>query len=247
MKDRPIISHLEELRTRLIAVVVIVVIAFFIIFSYGDFFTGLLLAPLQEYFGDGQVNGALGKIVYIGLLDKILSQFQLSLWGALLLSSPLWFHQIWLFIKPALYDNETKYVRLFIILGFTLFSFGGGFGYYFIFPMVIKTFTTFGISGIEANINLKDYIILASKFLFLCGIVFQIPNVIVLLGFLGIADSKSLKAKRSYIYVGFCIASGMITPPDVVSLLMLWLPLSILFEVGLLASSLIIRQKKTNQ
>ena len=113
MNDLSFIEHLEELRTTLIRCLIILFVGFFITYAVGDQISELLLAPLRDVLtGDNK-----GKIVYLGLLDKVLSQLQVSFWSSILLTSPLWFREVWKFIKPGLYDHELKAVRPFIGIG----------------------------------------------------------------------------------------------------------------------------------
>lgn len=228
------VDHLTELRTVLIRVLIILAVSFFVCYSIGDRTQEILLAPLRDALGEA------GKVVYLGLLDKVLSQFQVAFYTAVIFSSPLWFYQVWKFIKPGLYDYEIKAVRPFVIVGFFLFTIGVCFGYFVVFPLTFQTLMAFGVSGVEATIGLKDYLVLSSKVLVFLGFVFQLPNVLLILGFMGLVTKQSLRSYRSYVYVGFAIISAMLTPPDVITMLGLWLPLAVLFEIGILAVAFIV-------
>jgi len=236
MKEMSLTEHLEELRKTVIRVVIILAVSFFIAYSFGDMISEFLLAPLR---------GALSKdskdqIVYLGLLDKVLSQLQVSFWSSILLSSPIWFYEVWRFVKPGLYEHETKAVKPFIFVGFLLFVLGVLFGYFVVFPLTFETLLSFGVGNVNASISLKEYLILSSKVLVFLGVVFQLPNVLLILGFMGIVTKYSLREKRRYVYLGFAVLSAMITPPDVITMMGLWLPLAALFEVGILAVALIV-------
>ena len=101
--------------------------------------------------------------MYLGFLDKVISQLQLAFWSSAVLSSPLWFFEIWRFLKPALYEHESKVIRPFIFVGFLLFSIGVCFAYFVVFPLTFKLLLDFGVGDVTANISLKDYIVLSSK------------------------------------------------------------------------------------
>ena len=124
--------------------------------------------------------------------------------------------------------------------GFFLFILGIAFGYFIVFPLTFETLMSFGVENIEATISLKDYILLASKVLVFLGFAFQLPNVLLILGFMGIVTKYSLRNMRRYIYVLFAIVSAMLTPPDVFTMMGLWLPLVLLFEVGIVAVASIV-------
>src|SRR5690606_16064002 len=114
---------------------------------FGEEIAEILLMPLRESLDSS------GKIVYLGILDKVLVQFQLSLWSAVVFSSPLWFYQLWLFVKPGLYEKEIKIIRPFILVGFFLFCLGVAFGYFVVFPFTFKIFIAFGVQNVEANLS----------------------------------------------------------------------------------------------
>ena len=232
----PITEHLEELRKTVIRIGLIVFITFIASYSFGDVISEYLLSPLR----DALKAGATGNVVYLGILDKVLSQLQVAFWSSAILSSPLWFFEVWRFLRPGLYEHEAKMVRPFIIVGFILFTLGICFAYFIVFPLTFQLLLEFGVKDVAATISLKDYLILASKALLFFGLVFQLPNVLLILGFMGLVTKQSLRKMRRYIYVVFAIISAMITPPDVVSMLGLWLPLTLLFEVGIWAVALIV-------
>jgi sec-independent protein translocase protein TatC len=237
MSEMSLIEHLEEFRTTLVRCLVILFGGFLLTYALGEYISEFLLHPLREVLG---TETGEGKIVYLGLLDKVLSQLQVAFWSSILLTSPLWFREIWRFIKPGLYAHELKVVRPFIFTGFILFMMGGLFGYYIVFPFFFKTLINFGVEGVQASIGLKDYLVLASKVLVFIGIMFQVPNALLILGFMGLVTKQSLRAWRKYVYVGMALASALITPPDVITLMGVWIPLILLYELGVVAVALIV-------
>jgi sec-independent protein translocase protein TatC len=236
VKEMSLVDHLEELRSTVIRIIVILGVSFMGCYGYGEYISEFLLVPLRASLsGDGA-----GQIVYIGLLDKVVSQLQVAFWSSIILSSPLWFFQIWRFIRPGLYNHEAKVVRPFLVVGFILFWFGVSFGYYGVFPLTFDMLLQFGVSNVQATISLKDYLMLSSKVLVFLGIVFQLPNLLLILGFMGLVTKYSLRNMRRYIYVVFAIVAAMMTPPDPYTMLGLWFPLVLLFEFGILAVAVIV-------
>ena len=229
-------EHLDELRSMVIKVVIILIVSFFFCYGVGEHISEILLAPLRE-----ALSGNLdGQVVYLGLLDKVLSQFQVAFWTSIIVSSPIWFYQLWTFIRPALYENEAKMVRPFILIGFLLFCLGVAFGYFIVFPLTFQTLMQFGVGDVSAQIGLKDYLTLASKVLVFLGVIFQLPNALLILGFMGIVTKESLRSFRRYVYVGFAVVAAALTPPDIITMLGLWLPLTLLFEIGILGVAIIV-------
>jgi sec-independent protein translocase protein TatC len=235
MKEMSFMEHLEELRTRLIRIAVILFLAFGVCYHYSSQISEFLLIPLRKAIGTE------GKIIFTGLFDKVMAELQMALWASVFFSSPLWFREVWLFIKPGLYENEVKAIRPFIIVGFILFLIGVCFGYYVLFPFTFTTLITYGVQDVVAMMSIQDYLLLASKILVFLGILFQLPNVIVILGFMGLVTKYSLRAWRRYIAVIFSIASAIITPStDILSMLCVWVPMMLLYEIGILAVAWIV-------
>lgn len=219
----------------MVKVVAILAVSFIVCYAQADVISEVLLTPLR-----GALKNEGGQIIYLGLLDKVLSQFQVAFWSSVIVSSPLWFWQLWKFIKPGLYEHEAKGVKPFIIVGFVLFWLGIAFGYFLVFPLTFETLMGFGVSNVTATISLKEYLVLASKVLVFLGIIFQLPNLLLILGFMGLVTKYSLRSVRSYVYVGFAALSAILTPPDIITMLGLWVPLTVLFEVGILAVALVV-------
>lgn len=229
-------EHLDELRTTVIRVVIILTVSFFLAYGFGHYIAEFLLQPLRRALGET----ASGQVVYIGLLDKVLAQLQVAFWTSIIISSPLWFHQIWHFIRPGLYQHEARAVKPFLIVGFFLFCVGIAFGYYLVFPITFEMLLAFGVKDVNAMISMRDYLVLTSKVLFFLGIIFQLPNAMLILGFMGLVTKQSLRSYRSYVYVAFAGVAAMLTPPDIVTLSALWLPLVALYEVGIWVVAIIV-------
>lgn len=235
MKEMSFMEHLEELRTRLIRILIILIISFGICYYYSTMIQELLLAPLRE------AMGTQGKVVFTGILDKVLAELQIAFWSCVFLASPFWFREAWLFIKPGLYDSEIKAIRPFIFVGFLLFMAGVAFGYFVIFPFTFKTLINAGVANVEAMLNLQDYLLLSSKVLVFLGLLFQLPNVIVILGFMGLVTKYSLRNMRRYLAVAFAVAAAILTPtPDILSMMCVWIPMMVLYEIGIIAVALIV-------
>jgi sec-independent protein translocase protein TatC len=234
MKEMSFMEHLEELRTRLIRTLLILVISFAICYSFASEVSEFLLVPLRSAIGTE------GKVVFTGLLDKVMAELQIGFWSCVFLASPFWFREFWLFIKPGLYEDEIKAIRPFIFVGFFLFVAGVAFGYFVVFPFTFSTIMSYGVQDVQAMLSLQDYLLLASKILVFLGILFQLPNIMLILGFMGLVTKYALKSWRRYAAVIFAVASAILTPPDVISMMCVWIPMMVLYEIGILAVALIV-------
>lgn len=230
-----LMDHLEELRTRLIRVILILVVSFSICYIYSAQISEFLLIPLREAIG---TQG--GRVVFTGLLDKVMAELQIAFWSCVLLASPFWFREVWLFIRPGLYENEIKAIRPFLFVGFLLFLSGVSFGYYVVFPFTFTTIMGAGIQNVEPMLSVVDYLLLASKVLVFLGLLFQLPNVMLILGFMGLVTKYSLRSWRRYMAVIFAVAAAILTPPDVISMMCVWLPMMVLYELGIIAVAWIV-------
>ena len=229
-------EHIEELRKMVIKIVAILGVSFLITSFYVDQITEWLLKPLRDSLHDSKA----GIIVYHSIFEKAWVQVDVSIWWAIMISSPLWFYQIWRFIKPGLHPHEIRSVKPFMFLGLFLFLGGMAFGYYIAFPFGFKFLSMLGVGDVQANINLRDYISSASMILLFLGLIFQFPNLLLILGFMGLVTKQMLRKFRRYVYVGLSIAAAIFSPPDVISMISVWIPLVILYEVGVLAVAWIV-------
>jgi sec-independent protein translocase protein TatC len=236
MKEMSFWEHVEELRKVLMRIVWIFAISFVITTYFVDNITEFLLAPIRQSLAENHS----GILVYHSVFEKAWVQVDVAIWWAIMFSSPLWFYQIWRFIKPGLYVHELRAVKPFMIFGWFLFIAGMCFGYFVAFPAVFSFLSKIGVSGIEANINLRDYVSTSSQILLFLGIIFQVPNIILILGFMGIVTKQSLRSLRRYIYVGLALFAAIFSPPDVISMLGVWVPCCLLFEVGVLLVAYIV-------
>lgn len=223
-------EHVEDLRKVIMKIVWILVIAFVLTTYFVDDITEYLLLPMRNSLHDTKS----GILVYHSIFEKAWVQVDVSIWWAIMISSPFWFYQIWNFIRPGLHPHEVRAVKPFMILGWLLFLGGMAFGYYIAFPFVFKFLSAIGAKDIQANINLRDYISTSSQILLFLGFIFQVPNILLILGFMGIVTKQSLRKMRRYIYVGLAVFSAVFSPPDVVSMIAVWLPCCALFEIGVL-------------
>ncbi|HAZ14214.1 MAG: twin arginine-targeting protein translocase TatC [Bdellovibrionales bacterium GWA2_49_15] len=240
MKEMSLIEHLEELRKSAISVLIIIIVAFFVTYGFSDQLAEIVLSPLRLALKNTLASGG-GEIIYLGLLDKILAQLQLSLWCAAILSAPAWFYQIWRFVRPGLHEHEARAVRPFLMFGLVLFWAGACFTYFVVFPFGFKLLLEYGVTDVVATISMREYLTLAMKLMISFGVLFQVPNFMLILGFMGVINSEKIHAYRRYIYVILAVLAAVFSPPDIFSMMIVWVPMVVLFEIGGLGLTLIVR------
>lgn len=233
-------SHLIELRDRLLRIVIVVgVITACLMFVANDLYYYFSL-PVSKLLPEGS------KLQAIGVISPVFTPIKLAFIGAFYISIPYIIYQIWGFIAPGLYKNEKKLAIPLIISSVILFYIGMLFAYAVVIQMVIKFTVFFTPSNVSYNPDMADLLSFSLKMYFAFGIAFEVPIATFILIAAGITDPDSLAKKRPYIIVGAFIAGMLLTPPDVVSQIMLAIPMWFLFEGGIIAARIFLKERIAN-
>lgn len=232
---QPLVHHLLELRRRLLLTVGFFLGAFALSYHFSGEIFDLLTRPLAEVLrGEGP-----RRLIYTGMAEAFLTYLKVALFSALFLTLPLLSTQVWLFIGPGLYKTERKVALPFLIATPILFVLGALFAYFFIIPAAWTFFIQFetlphqAVLPVQLEARVSEYLSLIMQLLLAFGFSFQLPVLLVLLARVGIVRSAFLKRKRRYAFILILIASAFLTPPDVLSMVGLALPLYGLFELSL--------------
>lgn len=230
----PLLDHLIELRGRLLKCVYALALCGIVCFYFSDKLFAFLIQPLREAFGDGK-----GQLVYTKLYEAFFVQVKIAIFGAFCLSFPIIANQLWAFVAPGLYAKEKRALLPFLIATPVLFTMGASLAYYIVMPMAFHFFLQFqGNSGgmnVEALPSVDAYLSLVMQFILAFGISFLMPVLIMLLNRAGFVSRAQLIAVRRYMIVAAVIVAAILTPPDVVSQLMLAIPLILLYEITIIA------------
>jgi sec-independent protein translocase protein TatC len=230
----PLLDHLIELRQRLVRCVVALLLAFGVCFYFSEHIFSFLVVPLKEAFGDGN-----GRLVYTKLYEAFFVQVKVSIFAAFCLSFPIIANQMWAFVAPGLYRKEKRALLPFILATPVLFTAGAALAYYVVMPTAFHFFLQFqGESGgleVEALPSTDAYLSLVMQFILAFGISFLLPVLLMLLNRAGIVSRAQLVSMRRYMIVAAFIVAAVLTPPDVVSQLMLAVPLILLYELSIVA------------
>ena len=230
----PLLDHLIELRRRLLWCVLALAVTFAVCFYFAEPIFGFLVQPLKSAFGDGG-----GKLVYTKLYEAFFVQVKVAMFAAFFISFPIIANQLWAFVAPGLYSQEKKAFLPFLLATPILFVSGGALAYYIVMPTAFSFFLGFqGTTGgleLEALPSTDSYLTLVMRFIFAFGLSFLLPVLLLLLNKAGIVSREQLKGMRRYMIVGAFFAAAILTPPDVISQLMLGIPLILLYEFSLIA------------
>ncbi|WP_455234837.1 twin-arginine translocase subunit TatC [Thiogranum longum] len=228
--EQPFVSHLVELRDRLLRVVLVVVVIFLALAPFANWLFTQLSGPLTRQLPEGS------SLVAIGVVSPFFTPFKLAMVIAIFAAMPYILYQAWAFIAPGLYQHERQRVFPLMLSSTLLFYLGAAFAYYVVFPLVFGFLSSTAPEGVEFIPDISNYLDFVLTLFFAFGIAFEVPVATVLLVWSGAVTPEALRAKRSYIIVAAFVIGMFLTPPDVISQTLLALPMWLLFEVGVFMS-----------
>jgi sec-independent protein translocase protein TatC len=239
-RKMPLLEHLIELRNRLLWCVVAIGVSFGVCFYFAEPIYAILVQPLKNVGQD--------KLVYIDVFEAFFVQVKVAFFASMMVSFPVLATQIWRFVAPGLYRNEKRAFLPFLMMTPLLFGLGASLAYFGAMPVALKFLLSYqgDIGGVtqEALPGVGSYLDFSTKFIFGFGVAFQLPVVLMLLERAGIVTREQLKNGRRYAIVGSFAVAAVLTPPDVVSQLLLAIPLCLLYEFALLAILFTQRRRK---
>jgi sec-independent protein translocase protein TatC len=224
--NQTLIDHLGELRTRLVYSALAIVIATFVCFHFAEFFFDVIRKPIAPYLPTG-------GLIYTAPIDKFMSHVKIALTAGFILSCPFWLWQIWQFIGPGLYRREKKYAAAFIFSGTFLFLVGVAFSYMVVLPMAFKFLMTFGGETDKPMIAIDHYLSFVTQITLMFGLCFELPLILTLLGMMGFVSRRFLIDKRRYAIMAMAIVAAVVTPPDLLSMLLMLGPMWLLYEFSI--------------
>lgn len=233
-REMTLLEHLDELRTRLIRCLVGVGVGFAASYAFSQQLLDFFLAPLRRALPEGAV------VQYTGLPEPFFVHLKIAALAGFFLATPWIFYQIWRFVAPGLYRREQRLVLPFVFFSTLFFSAGSVFCFHFVFPTVFEFFVkTFSVGGIEAIPRLGEYFSFATKLLLAFGLAFELPVVCFFLGRLGLITWQGMLRAWRWVTIGIFVVAAILTPPDVVSQMMLAMPLMVLygFSVAIVAAT----------
>lgn len=224
---QPLVEHLIELRRRLMWMIGGILLCFLVLMPFAQQLYTFVAHPLMAALPKGT------SMIATEVISPFFVPVKVTLMAAFLLSLPNTLYQVWAFIAPALYQNEKRLVTPLVLSSVILFFVGMAFAYYLVFPVIFKFLTGVTPIGVNMATDIDKYLSFILGMFVAFGATFEVPVVVVLLNRMGILSLEQLKTARPYVIVGAFVVAAVITPPDVISQVMLAVPLIILYEAGL--------------
>ena len=225
-KPLPLVTHLTELRDKLLRALLAVLVVFICLFPFANDIYAFVSEPLRALLPPG------ASMIATEVASPFFTPFKLSLVAAVFLAMPYVLYQVWSFIAPGMYQHEKRLAIPLLASSVLLFYAGSAFAYYVVFPLIFAFFTSLAPQDITIMTDINSYLNFVLKLFFAFGLAFEIPIVAILMIWAGITTAEALAKKRPYIIVGCFIFGMLLTPPDVISQSLLAIPMWLLFEIG---------------
>jgi sec-independent protein translocase protein TatC len=237
MSEDTFISHLVELRDRLLRSVIAIGIVFVVLFPFANDLYDLLAYPLMRTLPEGS------KMIATGVVTPFLIPVKVALMAAFLVVLPYVLFQAWAFVAPGLYSHEKRLMLPLVVASTILFVFGLAFCYFFVFGVVFDFVYKIAPQSITVAPDIENYLNFALTMFLAFGVTFEVPIAVILLVRMGAVTVEQLRGARPYFIVGAFVVAAVVTPPDVISQFLLAVPLCLLYEAGIIAARIIVKRK----
>ena len=236
-REQPFVSHLLELRSRLLRIVGGILLVFVALSPFSNPIYSALAVPLTRHMP------AQSSMIAIDVLSPFLTPLKFTLILAVFIAIPWILYQVWAFVAPGLYQREKRLVLPILLSSTLLFYCGIAFAYFAIMPIFFAFITTTAPEGVAVMTDINRYLDFVMTIFFAFGVAFEVPVATVILALAGILSPDAMAAKRPYVIVGAFVVGMLLTPPDVISQTLLAIPMWLLFEVGIFVSRLLLRRR----
>jgi sec-independent protein translocase protein TatC len=237
LAEGTLISHLLELRTRLLRALVVVIVVSIPCMIYANDFFSLIAKPLLKVLPKG------ASMISTSVIAPLMTPFKLAFYIALVLAMPYVLYQAWAFIAPGLYRQEKRFALPLLVSSVVLFYAGVAFAYFVVFPLMFAFFTATAPPGVQMMTDITQYLDFVLVLFLAFGLAFEIPVAIVLLVWTGLVKLETLRRNRGYVLIAVFIQAAVITPPDVISQTAMALPMYALYEIGIVMAKILARTK----
>lgn len=229
-EEQTLISHLVELRSRLLRAVIAILLVFLALFPFANRIYSLVALPLIERLPAG------ASMVAIDVITPFFTPVKLTFFAAIFIAVPYLLYQAWAFVAPGLYRKEKRLAVPLLVSATVLFYGGAAFAYFLVMPLVFGFLTATVPEGVAMMTDISHYLDFVLVMFLAFGCCFEIPVAVVILAIIGVVTPEQLKSGRPYVIVGAFVVAAVVTPPDVLSQLLLAIPMCLLYEVGVIAA-----------
>ncbi len=238
LKEETLLSHLIELRSRLLKMGASILVVFLVLAPFSDFIFRSIALPLMEQLPEGST------MIATQVASPFLTPFKTTMFAALFLSMPVVLYQVWGFTAPGLYKKEKRFAVPLLLSSIVLFYCGTVFAYFVVFPLMFAFFTSAAPAGVAVMTDIASYLDFVLVLFFAFGVAFEVPIATVVLVWSGLTSVETLAKNRAYVFLGAFIIGMLITPPDVISQTLLAVPVYLLYECGILLSKILTNKKE---
>jgi len=239
LEETTLLSHLIELRSRLLKIAAAVVLVFVVLLPWSRDIFELVSAPLREVLpGNAMIATAVAS--------PLLTPFKLTFFVALFIAMPIVLYQVWAFVAPGLYKKEKNFAVPLLASSIALFYLGIAFAYYVVFPLIFGFFTAVAPDGVEVQTDISLFLDFITTIVFAFGLAFEVPIATVLVVWTGLTTPEKLGKARAYVFLGAFVVGMLLTPPDIISQTLLAVPVYLLYELGILMAKLFGRKEADN-
>ncbi len=238
-QEQSLVSHLVELRSRLIKAVMTILLLIVVMFPFaGEIYT-LIASPVLSNLAEGT------EMIATGVLSPFLTPFKMVIILAVIIGMPVIIYQLWAFVAPGLYKSEKRVATPILISSIVLFYMGCAFAYFIVFPIIFVFLPGIAPEGVAYMPDINSYLDIVVRLFFAFGLAFEIPVAVIILIMLGVTTADKLAKSRPYVIVGIFVVAMLLTPPDPSTQILLAIPMWLLFEFGIIMGQVL--KKKTNE
>jgi sec-independent protein translocase protein TatC len=240
LAEGTLLSHLIELRQRLLRIALSVILVFVALLPWADDIFAAISEPLREVLPGGQM-------IATQVASPLLTPFKLTFFVALFIAMPIVLYQIWAFVAPGLYKKEKRFAMPLLASSIVLFYLGIAFAYFVVFPLMFGFFTSIAPEGVEVQTDISQFLDFITTIFFAFGLAFEVPIATVLVVWTGLTTPNKLAGARPYVFLGAFVVGMFLTPPDMISQTLLAIPVYMLYELGILMSKIFVTRDEESE
>jgi len=241
LEESSLVAHLIELRNRLVRITLSVLVVFACLFPFSEEIFSLVAKPLIDQLPETST------MIATQVASPFLTPFKTTLWVAVFIAMPVVIYQVWAFVAPGLYKKEKRFAVPLVVSSIVLFYCGVAFAYFVVFPLMFAFFNAVAPEGVAVMTDINNYLDFVLVIFFAFGMAFEVPIATVMLVWSGLTTADKLTGARAYVFLGAFVAGMLLTPPDVISQTLLAVPIYLLYEVGIIMSRIMLREREAGE